>query len=246
MASQQRTGTGRSAEFAQKNNNVPSAANDLVRLSDVNGGIAGVQIEVARMKQFFANAGLLPANEMFTYINTPPAFAGTPAGVIARENGCNRVTTGTALGYYDLGALKSKILIMIGGYQKISGAQPILLAGLASSAPAGVDPNNTYSLWNDSTGFSIYRKTGGGAGTYTGLTVGSTVGLTSASVLDASGAALYYDDATNQLKCYIRLGGDWFLVGETTDSNLTTFRYIYFQGAAANQRWRAPLICYAE
>lgn len=208
--------------------------------SAVGGGGASAQdfIDASWDKKFFSDAGFLPSTKIFEYTGTPPALSGTPSGSFTREPGALRAG-GAAIGYYDLGAAKSKILIVLGQISKFSSNH--LSIGLTGTAPTGVDPTNSYSLWNDGGGVGIWKKIG--AGSYVRLDSGN---LGYSSGFDQYGAALYYDDATDTLTSFVRFAGAWHQATTTTNNENTTLRYFYFQSAAANQRWCAPIVCYAQ
>lgn len=204
----------------------------------LGGGGASAQDFIDGMwnKKFFSDAGYLPANKIFEYTGTPPAFAGTPSGSFTREAGAARAG-GSAIAYYDMGASKSELLIVVGCVSRVSGN--ILNIGITDTAPAGLDPTNSYSFWDDGSGFRLWRKIGAGA--YTVID-GGNLGYSAA---DFCGLALYYKDSTNDLRTFFNFGTGWHQNNVATDSNLTTMRYIYFQAGAANQRWITPFVCYA-
>ena len=65
------------------------------------------------------------------------------------------------------------------------------------------------------------------------------------------GMAMYYDAATDLLKCFIRYGSEaWIPVFELTDSSFSNFRYygIFISGnGAGNVAWATcPLALYAQ
>jgi hypothetical protein len=186
-------------------------------------------------KKFFSDEGFLPSTKMFEYIGTPPAFSGTAGSATwTRESGGVR-PSGIGIGWYDLGVAKSKILIVIGSMIKFTGNIAVVLT---SSAPTGIDPDG-YSMFNDTSGPGIWKRV---SGVWT--RIDSASGFSVADIL--SGYALYYDDATNAFKLFIRQGSQWLMTGSGTDSTYSTMRYISFQSSGANQRWVTPFVCYAS
>jgi hypothetical protein len=186
-------------------------------------------------KKFFSDESFLPSTKIFEYIGTPPAFAGTAGSASwTRDPGCVRPST-SGIGWYDLGAAKSKILIVVGNLLKLSNDIAVILS---SSAPSGLDPDG-YGMWNNTNGPSIRKRSGG---VYTRLDTGTGFSNTDYRC----GYALYYDDSTDTLKVFLRTGSQWFLAQSATDSTFTTMRYVSFQAAAANQRWVTPYVCYAQ
>jgi len=186
-------------------------------------------------KKFFSDEGVLPSTKILEYLGTPPALAGT-AGTATwtREPGTFH-PNGSGIGWYDLGAAKSKILIVVGNLIKLSGSIGVILT---ASAPTGVDPDG-YGVWNDTNGPCIERHSGG---VYTRLD--AATGLSNIDY--RCGFALYYDDGTDTLRMYVRMGSQWFLAGSATDSTFTTLRYVCLQAAVVDQRFVTPIVCYAQ
>jgi len=188
-------------------------------------------VDILWGKKFFRDEGFLPSTKMFEYVGTPTAFAGTAGSATwTRDPGAYRASA-SGIGWYDLGAAKSKILFIAGNMAWIGAA--IILT---SSAPTGVDPDG-YSVWKDSNGPGIWKK----SGSYSRLD--SSTGL---PLITSTGMAFYYDDATNTLKLFIRMNGQWFLAQSATDSTFTTFRYVSLQSQGASGRFATPFACYAE
>jgi hypothetical protein len=192
-------------------------------------------IDILWGKKFFQDEGFLPSTKKFEYLGTPPAFAGTAGSATwTRDPGAMKPSA-SGIGWYDLGSAYSQILIVCGN---ILGLGNDFAVCLTSSAPTGVNPDG-YSMWKDGNGPDIWRRSGG-----VWTRIDSSTGLSNIDY--QSGFALYYDDSTNVLKMFLRMGGQWFLTGSGTDSTFTTMRYVSFQAQAANTRWATPFVCYAQ
>jgi len=191
-----------------------------------------VLIEALWGKKFFEDEGYLPSTKQFEYVGTPPAFAGTAGSATwTRDPGCMRPNN-SGIGWYDLGAAKSKILVVIGC---VAGLGNQLAITLSSSAPTGIDPNG-YHAWN-SVDPHIWKRTP----SWTDLTpTGSTLDA------DNQGFAFYYDDSGDALKIFVRQGSQWFLAQSATDSTFTTMRYVGLETYGANSRFGTPFVCYAQ
>jgi hypothetical protein len=186
-------------------------------------------------KLFFSEAGFLPSTKMFEHVGTPPAFTGTAGSATwNRDPGAFRPSN-TGIGWYDLGSAKSKILVVVCTMIKFSAD---IAVHLTPSVPTGLNPDG-FSMWNNSNGPCIQKRQ---SGAYTRLDDPSEL----SNIDYRSGYALYYDDSTDLLKLFMRVGGQWML-GQSAFSNaFTTLRYVAFQAGAANQRWVTPFVCYAQ
>ena len=60
-----------------------------------------------------------------------------------------------------------------------------------------------------------------------------------------SGFAFYYDDATDTLKVFLRMSGQWFEAQSGTSAQYQGMRYLCLQ-SITYQRWATPFVCYAD
>lgn len=197
------------------------------------------KIDLLWGKKFFEDEGFLPSTKMFEYVGTPPAFSGTAGtGTWTREAGAARASTANAIAWYDLGASKSKILFVLGCILKKG--TDIFSVILAPNQPTAEDPDG-FLMINWSSGPAIYKNVSG-----VGTRLDSSTGFTNVDYM--CGYALYYDDATDVLKMFLRFGqGQWFLAQSATSTQFTTLRYMCIQaGTAADQRFITPFVCYAQ
>lgn len=185
-------------------------------------------------KKFFSDEGFLPSTKMFEYVGMPPAFAGTAgAASWTRDPGAMKPSA-SGIGWYDLGAAKSEILIVASTFVKLAGTIAVILT---PNVPTGLDPEG-FSMWNTTVGPSIYKRV---VTTYTRIDTSTGFG----NVDYRCGFALYYKDSTDTLKLFLRMGGQWFLAGSGTSTSFTTLRYVAFQTSAVNLRFATPFVCYA-
>lgn len=186
-------------------------------------------------KKFFSDAGFLPANKIFEYVGTPPGFAGTSGtGVFNSSAGSWwALNNSDVIGWYDLGAAKSKILVVV---------RSVINTGfsihLTSSAPTGLNPAGYSVNGTGVDGPSIHRY----ISSYTRLDAGT--GFWNDDY--RCGYAFYYDDSTNALKVFLNFGGQWFLAQSATDSTYTTMRYVSLKSYSTGVRFATPFVCYAE
>lgn len=183
-------------------------------------------------KKFFEDEGFLPSTKIFEYLGTPPAFAGTAGSATwNREPGAARPDN-TGIAWYDIGASKSKILIVVGNMARL-GSSSFMAVHLTPSAPSGVDPDG-YSMRVE----NLYQRSGGA---YT--LIGSSGLYTVDCVF---GQALYFDNATHKLRLFVRTGGQWFQATDAVDLTFQSLRYVALQSGLAHQRFATPFVCYAE
>lgn len=189
-------------------------------------------------KKFFSDEGFLPSTKMFEYLGTPPAFAGTAGfGAWTRDPGVMKASGG-AIGWYDLGAAKSKILVVVGNFVHLSNHQ---YCYLTPAVPTGVNPNGYGMAYDWANGPTIIKFV---AGAWSRLDVSTGIGPTNWVY---PGYAFYFDGGTNKLVLFMRTcGGQWVQAQTATDASYTTLRYVSLQTNAANQRFATPFVCYAQ
>jgi len=223
----------------------PKLPNDATKYLDGTGGYSvppGTtfttqdQIDLLWGKKFFSDEGFLTSmSKIVEHVGTPGAFTATPVASWTLEPGLARSSV-SGMAYYDLGAAKSKILIVCGNF--IKNASNPMAIGISGSAPAGLDPDGYY-IWTDTSTVAIWKHNT----TYTNLA--TLAPSTNADTF--AGYALYYDDAANVLKAFLRFGSQWFLAAtKTSETTFTTLRYFFFQSSSSNSRFITPFVCYAQ
>lgn len=125
MTAIQRLSTGRSAQFA-----------------DSGGG--GLSAEDASWpKQFFSDASRLPGTQkVVAFTGVVPTFSGVQSGSWTYERG-TVYSSNQGLGYYDLGASFSKVLVWVSGMEP--SIQQAIMIG--NQQPAGLIPNAYAEIW---------------------------------------------------------------------------------------------------
>lgn len=190
-------------------------------------------------KKFFSDNGFLPATKIFEHLGTPPVFDGTAGSATwTRDPGAMKPNN-SGIGWYDLGAAKSKILLVVGNVWRLGSSNGFNLH-LTPSAPTGLDPDGySFRIY-----FSWYQILKCVSATYTSLA--DSAGYSSADLM--CGMALYYSDPEDAIRAFLRVGGQWWQVAwaRTNAVAYGTLRYVAFQAAAANQRFATPFVCYAQ
>lgn len=232
MAAKQRLGTGISGEYAEKNDQAPSVGNDIVNKTYADSLLAGTitLAEDLLLKSFFAHNGFL-LNGTFTtfkeevYDYPTPDYQNLGGGSLTKSMSQELyVSPGTTQANWgwNLGAAKGKILAIITGRPQINGFG----IGLSSSLPSAAElPVGSYYATFNHSEFSLYKIVAGPStvllSTITTLLNGSSYASPTFSL------AFYYDDATDRLIVFARVGPEmWFPVLDITDSSFTTFQYV--------------------
>jgi hypothetical protein len=177
-------------------------------------------IDLAWQKKFFSDASLLPATERIAAsLATFPTETGNPVGTFTKLVGYGTLPA-SGMVYWDLGALRSTVLLVVAGYAMGGGASGGIV--VSAAAPTTITPDGY--LFDRLVSGSTFRLGKFAATSYSQL----------ASVTDPFvaqqlplGMAFYYDDATGALKGLVRFAsGGWFQFISTTDSTYTTMRYV--------------------
>ena len=200
-------------------------ANDPAWTASTTGASAQDFIDAIWLKKFFSDASLLPTTErIVASLVTCPSETAVVLGTFTKYSGGALISGAPALAYWDLGALRSDVLVVWSGLHPGAAANLAIL--LSPGVPTDANPASGYSIWTDTTnGYRIQRTDGAGA--YTALTTHPTAVPLPTATSGIVGMALYYKDSTNVLKHFIRTGGGgWWLASETTDSTHTTMRYV--------------------
>lgn len=232
MAQIQRLKTGRSSQFAD------SAGSNMA--------------DSMLLKSFFAEQGLLPADIDFESLFTFPAtdFENSTGGSVVTSMSRVLLTTpnNNALNLgWDMGAAKSKVLAIVGMVRPKTGGMGIFIS---PNLPATNGTRSAYQLQLDCANGRILlnRYDAGGAETtlITQANIGPVNGVTGPSIA----LALYYDDATDRLVGFMRIGSEcWFPVIDTTDATFTTMRYVAISCGSAGtpSMWAGcPVAIYNE
>lgn len=189
-----------------------------------SGATAQDFIDAVWLKKFFSDASVLPATERIAAsLAVFPTEAGVATGSFTRDVGHARFNTAPTTAYWDLGALRSEVLV-VANLQLGEGVQ--IAIAVSSGVPASEYPDGYY-FWQDSGGFKIDKRVSGSGTTLGSVPAGLLLGATADSVKQPIGMALYYNDTTGVLKAFVRASsGSWFQVVSTTDSTYTTVRYV--------------------
>lgn len=202
--------------------------------------------EIAYNKAFFSAASILPANERVAAgLVTAPGSETTVTHTYTDTAGLGgAVITGTQPGitYWDLGALRSEVLFVIGGMFIPTGGS--LGMTLSASAPASADPDHYgFYFGANSYTFRIYKEV---STVYTQLSTDVT-GLTNLGTYWPGGMAFYYNDTTDTLSGYIRVSNwTWHRLLTLTDTSFTTVRYVGLRSGVANTRIFLPITAWSS
>lgn len=182
------------------------------------------------LKSFFSAQSLLPANTIREDLHTyaAPDFTNYNGGTAVRSMSRMRfaaANNAVANWGWDMGALKSTVLFAV-GMARVRNSDLGLF--MCDSLPnAAEPPNNSYLLDCTASGFQIYKRSGAA---WTSLGAESSVGVQDTAYACSSALALYYDDASNRLVGFVRMGSEnWFPLIDITDSSFTTMRYVGFR-----------------
>ncbi len=187
--------------------------------------------------KFLSAESLIPATTHKEELYTFPTFDGTPSSgtMTLRRSVASYVAGANGLtAWWDLGGLKSKVLILIGS---IAGSTAGTGVFIADAAPTGVEiVANGYLFGCDSltTGvYTMYKR-----GTFTSLGAGIGQG-------SGSGVGLYYDDTANKLIGLLRSSnGQWYPAVEVTESSFTTMRYVGIRSFSGSYQAVCPVGIY--
>ncbi len=229
-------------------------------LYDPIGGAVNIsdqlKLDLLWGKRFFSDNGFLPStpiNEAATSWPTPDATIFTAASSFSTSQKAagkfTLQTTGPNVIGYNFASPKSKVLIVVCGVQpERVGTNPIFGPFVQTAALSGADIDNAY-LFADNNACQIYKESAG----FTLLAQDTSLGIGGDEIRDGGdGMALYYDDATNTLKAFVRKGwSEWMEVLSLTDSTFTTMLAYGFrvnQTIAATKQFRfvCPFVVYAQ
>lgn len=186
-------------------------------------------------KPFFANNSLLPATQLTPASNNSVMQAGTERvtsinTVLTRTFGqyhCANALDEYGSVWYDLGAARSKILLVAGsvGSDTYYVSQHNTFALALAQSNAAANPANAYAFWDwaNASTWGLYKQVATGG--WTGL-VTTTKYYESSPLSRWLGMALYYDNATDTLRAFIRHQGGWTQILTITDATFTTFQYV--------------------
>lgn len=188
------------------------------------------KFDVAWDKQWFVDKGILTGLTAKLEFKTDYAVPVITQGTIALSDGCLRATGGVeGVCYWDLGALFSKVLIVL----------------------CGKDPNPTDFGFgadpavptNGHHGYAWYNEVGNIAKDFVNL--GGSSEAPVASPDHRNGQALFLDGTAHIQKWYGRNGaGRWYFGGAAADAAYASFRYIFLDQDAAPVRYQLPFVVY--
>lgn len=203
------------------------------------GASAQDVIDIVWLKKFFSDASLLPATERIAAsLATFPVPAGTPVGTFTRKTGVAEfTTTTTGIAYYDLGALRTEVLLVAMDVQLNTTNTGTIALALSSGVPTDASPDGYYffqvSAGGTNPGFAVNKRAAGAFTVLGSIASSLPAPITAATVPEDHGPismALYYNDTTGALKAFVRQTGSWRIVVDTTDSTYTTMRYASLRG----------------
>lgn len=224
----------------------PKLPNDATKYLDgtgaysvpAGGGGGGTYDELDTLlgKKFFVDEGILGSMTLFKrYAGTPDAFTGTPTGAWTRLPG-NAMTTSVGIAYYDIGSLKTEILLILGGSDHQVDF-PCLTIWPGASAPTNSSTNCIFAM-NYSGGYIVQKQVSGG---FTSL-------ITAANYTVSAAAMAFYINFTSKVKIiYARKMGNWYHCGtETSDATFASARYVGFRTHGGAGRFHSPFACYTN
>lgn len=200
--------------------------NDWVNIKIESSGGGGGGSDDPLGKAFFVHNGLMPANtfkeELYDYPATD--FANLNGGTKSVSMSRARFTPGgsnVANWGWDIGSSKSQILFIMG---MMRGRQNQTSMFITNTLPAAAQIEDAYNfdLEPGVPDIALLKRA---SGSWSGLGSEAKLVPTNSDAGMSFGMALYYDDTTNHLICFLRLGGEWFPIIDTTDSTFTTMRY---------------------
>ncbi len=188
-------------------------------------------------RSWFTSESLLPATKKFEAFGAWPAWDGVPSSgtMTVRRSLASYVAGANGLtAWWDLGGLKSKVLILIGSIASSTAGTGVFIA---DAAPTGVEiVANGYLFGCDSTTTGVYTMYKRGTFTSLGAGIGHGGG---------SGVGIYYDDTANKLIGLLRASnGQWYPSVEVTESSFTTMRYVGIRSFGGSYQAACPVVVY--
>lgn len=159
-----------------------------------------------------ADATILPAGATWTIFDSVGIVDGA-------------ATTGIAVAAWNLSAAKSRILVIANGIHCGTGNNLGLF--VQETSLAGSDVDNAYMcVLTGSDSYGIYRESAG----FTNLAAGEAMDITPDPADPVRGIALFYDDATDTIRGFTRVGGNtWARINNTSDTTFTTMATVGFR-----------------
>ncbi len=191
------------------------------------GGCTCPAADYMLLKDFFDQQGLLPPTTLIEELYDYPArdFSNLNGGTLAINMSRGKFTpavNSVANWGWDIGSLKGTILCLIGMARVRNSDLGIFIGSAAPGATEIAD--GSYLADFAAGGISIYKYTGG---TFTQLGTDASIGPPDTTGSPSFALGFYYDDATNRLIAFARVGSEcWFPVVDLTDSSFTTMRYV--------------------
>jgi hypothetical protein len=195
-------------------------------------------IENSTLRGFFRKQGFLPAEvvkeELYNY--PAPDFSNLNGGTLDRSMSRIKFTPGgvgaAANWGWDSGGEKSKLLAIMSLSRVKNAGIGIFFADSLPAASEIPDGSYLFNVQANTPDFEIFKKAGGG---FTSLGSQTSVIPTDSFGAPSFGLAFYYDDATNRLIAFLRMGSEaWWPIIDITDASFTTMRYIGIRNGAAS------------
>lgn len=152
-------------------------------------------------------------------------------------------TSGNVIAAWTLSPAKSVILAIC--HSLLPGTMTGTGLFVQNAALAGTEIDNAYLVGLDNVEASIYRESAG----FTKLASDDEIRNTAAAVASGYGVALYYNDATDRIRSFIRCAGTWFEALTVTDATFTTMVRVGLRsGAVVNsiQRTISPFLVFTQ